>query len=482
MKNSEVKLFPHLTHEVVSDISGFKLCSYLVALEGWRRGLDLKWYRDETELCKLDRLNSSTQGKFFSLSSNDRTHYFFRSRGDKVSNKAVRICQDKEETKTLLRENKVPIPLGGVFEEDGDIIEYAESVGFPIVIKPLRGSMGKGVYTNINNTKELKAVLSELRSTYNYAEYIVEKHYPGKEYRIYVVGDQVIGATNRVPANVDGDGKSSIAELIKMKNKERKGNPYLSPKPIKVDYEIRSSLKSLGYDINSVPKKGEKVFLRDKSNLSSGGDPIEATDELSKEVKQIAVDALKALPSIPHAGVDIIVDPNNNNKGVVLEANATAEIGFHLFPLKGKARDVPSAIIDYYFPETKNLPKSPFYFDYHSILEPLKYWSAEEVKITPPPSNKVYSKKYIVSGKVQKVGYMNFIRRQALRKGYYGYSKKIDDNKIEIIVMSENKDELSQFIEVCYKGSKKSRVEHVTEEDIKIIESPVKIGFQIITT
>lgn len=78
MKNDQVKLFDNLTHEVVADIHGFKLCTYLVALEGWRRGLSLKFYKDETDLCKLDRLNSSTHGKFFSLSSAKQTHYFFR--------------------------------------------------------------------------------------------------------------------------------------------------------------------------------------------------------------------------------------------------------------------------------------------------------------------------------------------------------------------------------------------------------------------
>src|SRR5699024_7844758 len=101
---------------------------------------------------------------------------------------------------------------------------------------------------------------------------------------------------------------------------------------IKIDYEVRNMLKKLNYDENSIPKKNEKVFLREISNLSSGGDPIEATDELSPEVQQIAIDSLKALPSIPHAGVDIIVDPKDNKKGIVLEINATAEIGFHLYP------------------------------------------------------------------------------------------------------------------------------------------------------
>ena len=101
MKNINVELMPNLTKAVVGDITGFKLCSYLVALEGWRRGLKLTWYKDETSACKMHRAGGSTQGKFFSLSSNERTHYFFRSRGDKVANKAVTICQKKEETKEI---------------------------------------------------------------------------------------------------------------------------------------------------------------------------------------------------------------------------------------------------------------------------------------------------------------------------------------------------------------------------------------------
>lgn len=478
MNKQEVKLFSHLPLDVVKDISGFKLCSYLVALEGWRRGLELKWYKDETSMCKLDRLNSSTQGKFFSLSSDNKTHYFFRSRGDKVVNKSVRICQDKEKTKDYLKQAGVPIPLGTVLNTDKEMIQYAEEIGFPVVVKPLKGSMGKGVFTNIDSTEELKEILDELRVTHSRSQLMIEKHYNGKEYRIYTVGDKVIGATNRIPANVDGDGVNTIQALINIKNNERKANPYLAPKPIKIDFEGRRLLKSIGYDENSIPEKGEKVFLKEISNLSSGGDPIEATDELSPEVKQIAVDALKALPSIPHAGVDIIVDPNDNKKGVVLEINATAEIGFHMYPLEGKPRDVPSAIIDYYFPDTINNPKTNAYFDYFSTIDPLKTWAADELKVIKAPKNEMYVKKFIVSGKVIKVGYMNFIRRQALRKGFSGYSRRAGKD-IEVVLYGENQNKLTEFIDVCYKGSKKSVVDNINENDVRSLEKPYKLGFEI---
>ncbi|MCT1905528.1 acylphosphatase [Oceanobacillus sojae] len=476
----EVELFPKLTKEVVKDITGFQLCSYLVALEGWRRGLELKWYRDETNRCKLDRMNGTTHGRFFSLSNGDKTHYFFRSRGDKVANKTVKICQDKEKTKSYLQQSHVPIPLGATLETNEDIINYANKIGYPVIIKPLSGSMGKGVYTNISNKEELVDILKELRSAYSYRKYLVEKHYDGKEYRVYVVGDKVIGATNRIPANIIGDGVNTVEKLINIKNKERKLNPYLAPKPIKADYEVTYMLERVGYTLDSIPETDEQVFLREKSNLSSGGDPIEATDELSEEVKQIAVNALQALPSIPHAGVDIIVDPQDGRKGVVLEANATAEIGFHLFPLEGKARDVSGAIIDYYFPETIEAKKSNFYFDYPSLLEPLKNFSVDEIKVGPTPLHDMFVKKYTATGSLNRVGYLTYIKRQALKRNIFGYVKKLDKNKVEIYLVGKEQEVLNTFKEVVKRGSKKSSVEQVEEEDLAYSNEPAKMEFQLI--
>ncbi len=111
----------------------------------------------------------------------------------------------------------MPIPVGKTLDTDEAIISYANEIGYPVIIKPLSGSMGKGVYTNISNENELANILKELRSKYSYQQYIVEKHYDGNEYRIYVVGDKVIGATNRIPANITGDGINTVEKLIEIK-------------------------------------------------------------------------------------------------------------------------------------------------------------------------------------------------------------------------------------------------------------------------
>lgn len=327
-----------ISEEVVKGIRGFKLDSYLIALEGWRRGLNLTWYKDESGLFTMNKYNlSSTLGNFYSLNSKSKKHHFFRSQGDKVDIETVGICKNKEKTKRLLKGRNIPVPEGQIYDikDDIGITSYANKIGYPVVIKPLTGSMGQGVFTDIKNELELRNIISLLKTKYKYKKYIIEKHYIGKEYRVYVVGNKVVGAINRIPANIRGDGQHSIKELIKLKNKWRKRNPYLARKPIKIDYEIKQTIKNEGYNLDSVLEKGKTLYLRKISNLSAGGDSISATDELSKKVKRIAVKSLKALPSIPHAGVDIIVDPENKHKCVVLEINATAEISFHVFPQKG---------------------------------------------------------------------------------------------------------------------------------------------------
>lgn len=482
MSDQSVKPLPNLTKNVVSGKKGFMLDAYLVSLEGFRRGLTLTWYKAESKSCKLDRLNSSTNGKFFSLTDNQKKHYFFRSRGDLVANKTVRLVQNKEETKMVLLKKGVPVPRGKNFhikEADKEIQLISEQIGFPQVIKPRNGSMGKAVYTNLNNFNEVKVALEDLRGKYRFQEYIIEKYHPGKEYRIYVVGDKVVAATNRIPANVIGDGKRSIKDLIVLKNKERKKNPYLAPKPIKVDFEVQNTLKNLGYTLDSVPADGENLFLKKISNLSSGGDPIDATDDLSEEIKQIAIDTLKALPNIPHAGVDIIVDPILDTKGVVLEVNATAEIAFHMFPLEGKARNIPEAIIDYYFPATIEEPKSPFYFNYQSIIEPLSNGVVDKIELPLPPVGDSYGKIYIASGKLDKVGYMKWIKKQALRNNLNGYVKKLQNGDVKIFV-SGSKNKVDKFKEKCWKGSLKSVVNDVIEKSW-IIQHPIQVGFYLIT-
>src|SRR5699024_6751224 len=147
----------------------------------------------------MSRLNSSTHGKFVSLENNEKKHYFFRSRGDQVDNKTVGLVQNKDKTKEILNSKGASVPLEKLFnlEAENDVLKYAKTIGYPVVVKPLDGSMGRGVVVNIKNKKELKEVIAHYNTKLSYKRFLIEKHYFGKEYRFYVVGNKVASIIHR---------------------------------------------------------------------------------------------------------------------------------------------------------------------------------------------------------------------------------------------------------------------------------------------
>ncbi|WP_078594233.1 acylphosphatase [Evansella clarkii] len=469
------KWLQHLENAVPKEAYGYKLCMYTIALEGWRRGLDLKFFNIYIE-------NKVTVR--FSLGSGDKEFKFAVSRGSIVTSEAIRICVDKTRTKDYLFKAGVSVPQGKNFTEetsDETIVNYSQTLGFPLVLKPSDGGMGKGVIPNIKNESEMKEALQYVRGDLNYKEVIVEQYVKGDDFRIYVVGDRVAGAVTRIPANILGNGKNTINELIKFKNIERKKNPYLYSRLIKKDRELLNFIKAAGYTLDSVPEEGKRIFLREKSNVSAGGDPVEITEELTPEIKNMAINAIKAVPGLVQGAVDMVVDKKNNT-GVVLEINSKAQIAAHLYPEKGNAQDVPAAIIDYYFPETidnQGKKLSNYYFDFKSILSPLSNGLMKEVKVPPAPKYNYPVKKYIISGKVQGVGYRKWLQKKALSLKINGYVKNLKNGKV-VIFAAGRKENIHTFTDIINNQSpKKAKVRKVKESDGN---KPVKVGFEIIQT
>lgn len=469
-----------LTKKMLKGVKGFNLDAYVMALEGWRRGLTLTWYYDPTKVTDLKLIGFNPLGKSFSLYSENenKIHYFYRSRGDKVANEAIEIVQNKHLTKTYLKKSNVLSPNGITFNKsisNDEILSMIKDLSFPLVVKPVFGSLGKGVTINIQNENELLDAIENLRNEYDYEEIIVEQYIEGDEYRIYVVNDKVVAATKRNPANVIGDGISTIKELIEKKNEKRKQNPYLSSKPINIDEDVEQFLQKNKLSLNSVPKKDEKVRLKGQSNIAAGGDPIDATDQLSETVKETALNAVKSIPGLVHAGVDVIVGKKDT---FVIEINGTADVAMHLFPVQGTPRNVPEAIIDFYFPETKGISHNlkKMYFDYKEIKKIFLSKLAEEITITDAPKENLYTARYIVSGKVQKVGYRAWIQKRALKQGLHGYTRNLKNGNVVVVVAGDNLEKVEKFKQICEKGPSKAKVESIRELEWN---ASVKAGFEI---
>ena len=108
----------------------------------------------------------------------------------------------------------------------------------------------------------------------------------------------------REPANIVGDGISTLEQLIDRKNVGR-GDDYKFPLlKIKVDDEVTRHLNAQSLTIHSVVPSEEKIYLRKNSNLSTGGDSIDVTDTMPSFYKEVAVKAAGAA-GLKIAGVEI---------------------------------------------------------------------------------------------------------------------------------------------------------------------------------
>ncbi|WP_152656809.1 acylphosphatase [Oceanobacillus sp. CFH 90083] len=483
MSENNAEWLSHLSSEVISDVHGSLLDAYVIALEGWRRGLKLRWHVENSEkFSEMVTWFTDRPGQLFSLSSDSRTHYFFRSRGDKVTNEAVFIGKDKGNTKQHLSEHDIAVPHGKVFtaeNEKEEIIEYGKKLGFPVVLKPKDGSFGRGVFVNITSTEELEVCYDYIKELGTADDIIMEQYLKGKDYRLYVVDDEVVGAMHRQPPNVVGDGVHTIEQLIELKNAEREKNPRLVSCPIIVDDELTDFIGKDGHTLSSVPEKEEHILLNFKGNISLGGDPIDVLDSLSQEVKDTAVKALRSIEGLTHGAVDIMIN-ETDNKAYVLELNPTAQLGGLLYPMKGKSRDIPKAIIDFYFPETKgnDVAQINTFFDFHDVLDPLQNRDATVTTVTPCPQQKIYMKKYIVIGDVLDLGYHRGLRKQAFERELHGYIMTKEIGDIEIVVGGTDSEMVEDFKNGIWEDEERATVMEVLEEDV---DEAIKVGFEIKT-
>ena len=256
------------------------------------------------------------------------------------------ISNDKWMTRQFLQRKGIS-HAKGILLESGYTQNILDSVQLPAVVKPANTDHGIAVSTNIKNRQEL---ISAIENAFKFAgKVIVEEFFPGQEFRFLVIDYKVRAIACREPANVTGDGKLSILQLIDKKNVGR-GNDYKHPLlKIIIDDEAKRHLDALSLTTESVLKKGEKVYLRKNSNLSTGGDSIDVTDEMPDFYKEVAIQAARAA-GLKIAGIDIIIkDPDAETSPenyIVVELNAPAMLSMHNYPYKGKNRHVEKYVLD----------------------------------------------------------------------------------------------------------------------------------------
>lgn len=77
--------------------------------------------------------------------------------------------------------------------------------------------------------------------------------------------------------------------------------------------------------------------------------------------------------------------------------------------------------------------------------------------------------KILVGGRVQGVGYRNYIFRTAMELNINGYVKNLEGGEVQIMAEAK-KDVLENFLDYCKKGSDRSEVKSVDYEEISSLE------------
>ncbi|MDX8366139.1 bifunctional glutamate--cysteine ligase GshA/glutathione synthetase GshB [Cytobacillus sp. IB215665] len=256
----------------------------------------------------------------------------------------VLIMENKLVTKKVLNHAGIKVPNGEYYNNINEAKNaYHLFCNQDIVIKPKSTNFGIGITILKNGfSQHLFEKAVEIAFTHD-ASILIEEFVDGKEYRFLVIGDDVVGILNRVPANVIGDGYSNITKLVVEKNKDPlRGKGYKTPlERIDLGEPEKLFLREQGKDFMYIPKHGERIFLRENSNISTGGDSIDYTDEIPVEYKMVAIKAAKAAGATI-CGVDMVI-PDITKKNIeenyaIIELNFNPAIHIHSFPYKGRNR------------------------------------------------------------------------------------------------------------------------------------------------
>ncbi|MEV1289116.1 cyanophycin synthetase [Micromonospora sp. NPDC049679] len=274
---------------------------------------------------------------------------------DQTAAIGVDLVGDKQLTRQLLDQAGVPVAPGGAADSVQEALRLFAEFGGPVVLKPRNGRQGRDVHLALNDEAAVGAAFAAVDGPV-----VVERQLGGRDYRVLMIGGEVVAAAEQTPAHVVGDGRSTVASLVERANTDpRRGEGhcrFLSR--LRLDQTARALLAEQDLTEDGVPTAGQVVWLRHSGNLSTGGTSRDVTDRLHPDVVGLCRRVVR-LVGLDIAGIDLrlpdIAEPlptpdgRDADRGVI-EVNAVPGLRMHLAPCEGQPRDVGAAIVDALFP------------------------------------------------------------------------------------------------------------------------------------
>lgn len=244
------------------------------------------------------------------------------------------VLADKALTHKIVATESVPVPrhVAFTYKDPAPALEFLRNTAADCVVKPASGTGGgRGVTTGIRTAWQLAGAAASA-SVYT-DDLLIEEQVPGDNYRLlYLDGELVDAFVRRAPAVV-GDGRSTVAQLVRHANDDRLSRGAgVSQVLLTIDLDMRRTLARQNLSLRSVPPEGTSVVLKTVVNENAGADNTTVTDILCRSLVEDCARAVRAL-GVRLAGVDVIT-PNpavslRESGGVVLEVNAPPNFYYH---------------------------------------------------------------------------------------------------------------------------------------------------------
>ncbi len=321
------------------NLESLELSTQVLITEARQRGV-------EVEILDAD-------DNFIALRRDGRTEYVKQAtRTSADTYISALLMENKAVTKKVLHAAGLRVPAGGKYHSLATAVAgHPDYRGRKIVIKPNSTNFGEGVVI-LDAGAGLPAYRSALESAFALdTSVLVEEFVEGREFRFLVIGGQTRAVLHRIPANVRGDGRTTIRELVAVKNQNPlRGEGYRTPlERIRLESVELAFLAGQGLTPESVPAPGTVVFLRKNSNISTGGDSLDFTDTMPPVYQRLAEQATAAVGAAI-CGLDMII-PDLTEAGTdaaysILELNFNPALHIHDFPAEGMNRHVERYVLD----------------------------------------------------------------------------------------------------------------------------------------
>lgn len=185
------------------------------------------------------------------------------------------VVRDKAHCYDLLRSIGQRVPEGRHFfivpewsdrrpsgRELPDAFEYAAKLGYPVFVKPLKGTGGRNA-VKVPNPAALGHHLVTISREAEYGA-LIQRVETGAEHRLFILENRLVFSYRKRPIAVVGDGETDVATLVG----RIAGHVFIDRNVVHAMLEERFGGKSGG--LTYVPPAGERLQLSDNANPHVG--------------------------------------------------------------------------------------------------------------------------------------------------------------------------------------------------------------------